>query len=102
MNAMTITSQIRCSRVPKLLVAVIIVGVGLLKIATYHISSKMSWKVFPSFQSENWGELTLSQNETYFDKSQYLPVKHNCNLEIRKFAAYFWKKQMANRSKYHM
>jgi len=101
MNEMTITSQIRCSREPKLLVAVTIDGVGFLKIATYHNFPKIRWEIFPSFPSENWGELTLSQNETYFDKSQYLPVKHNYNLEIRKCAIYFWKKQMADRSKYH-
>jgi len=42
MNEMTITSQIRCSRVPMLLVAVIIDGVGFLKIATYHTFPKIS------------------------------------------------------------
>jgi len=60
MNEITITSQIRCSRVPKLLVAVIIDGVE----DTYHTLPKISWEVFPSIPSEKWGELTLSQNKT--------------------------------------
>jgi len=39
---MTIISQIRCSRVPKLLVAVIINGVEFLKITAYHTFPKIS------------------------------------------------------------